>query len=136
MTPFRYKVSLRFTGHVLEPAAISERLGLAPQFARKMGAARTTPKGDPLEGTYASNYCSFKLDPRTDEPLDAMLLRVVSGLDANRDLFLQVSETGGTSEFFVGWFAPRNSGVTFNHQLLSKLADLRINLGLNVYGGD
>lgn len=102
MTPFRYKVSLRFTSPVLDPVEISERLGLEPRFSRKMGAARTTPKGALLEGTYASNYCSFELDPRTDERLDALLLPVVNDLAANRDLFLQVSETGGTSEFFVG----------------------------------
>lgn len=134
MEKFRYKVSLRFSSKVVDPSEISGRLGLTPRISHRMGDARSTPKGAPLKGVYSTNQCLFELAPRRGELLGAMLERTVDDLECHSELFLQVAESGGTSEFFIGWFSPQNSGATFDHQLLRKLADLRIDLALDVYG--
>ncbi len=136
MAKFRYKVSLRVSSKSVRPNEIADRLGLSPRIAHVMGEARSTPKGAPLKGVYSTNQCLFELGPRRGELLNAMLERIVDDLIPHSELFLKISENGGACEFFVGWFSPRNSGATFDHQLLRKLADLRIDLALDVYGED
>jgi len=50
-----------------------------------------------------------------------------------KNVFKKVREGGGTVEFFVGWFIERNSGETFNQGVLKGLAELQIDLALDIY---
>jgi hypothetical protein len=43
---------------------------------------------------------------------------------------------GGTIELFVGWFLDGPSGDVFDCDLLARLADLKIDLSLDIYGPD
>jgi len=46
----------------------------------------------------------------------------------------RLASSGGTFNFFVGWFSDRNSGDRLEWNLLREMARLRISLDLDVYG--
>lgn len=135
MHPFRFAVSLRVFSRSVDPAAeICARLELKPKWQHKIGEPRMNPKGIPLGGVYDSSYCSFNLTRLDDEDLHEMLDRVVDSLLQHKELFHQIRNNGGRSEFFIGWYSPGNTGDSFSYSLLSKLGDLQIDLAFDVYG--
>lgn len=136
MHAFKFSVSLRVFSQVVDPSEICEQLGLEAKWKHKIGEPRTTPKGVPLDGVYDRNYCSFNLNRKDDEELHEMLDRITNNLLQHKELFCRIRESGGRSEFFIGWYSPGNTGDTFSNELLSKISDLRIDLALDVYGGD
>lgn len=136
MHTFRFAVSLRFFGDSADPAEISTQLGWKPKWNHKIGEPRINPKGVPLGGVYDSSYCSFNLTRLDKEELNETLGRVVQELLHYKELFHRIRADGGRSEFFIGWYSPGNTGDSFDYGLLGKLAELQIDLALDVYGED
>ncbi|MDO3526763.1 DUF4279 domain-containing protein [Ralstonia pseudosolanacearum] len=134
MNAFRFSVSLRFSTKTVEPDEICSLLGLVPKWKHRIGEPRVNPKGALLGGVYESSYCSFRLTQVGDERLCEMLNRVADNLVRNKRLFHRIRGEGGRAEFFIGWYSPGNTGDTFDHGLLEKLSELKIDLALDVYG--
>jgi hypothetical protein len=57
-------------------------------------------------------------------------------LSTRKDYFHRVRSEGGESELFIGWFCEGQSGEVFNHDLLARVAELNIDLSLDVYPPD
>jgi Domain of unknown function (DUF4279) len=136
MHTFKFELSLRFYSKTVDPYEIYTQLGLEPKWQHKIGEPRMTPKGVPLDGVYDCSYCSFCFNRQIDEELHDMLDRILNCLIQHKDLFYRIRDTGGRSEFFVGWYSPGNTGDTFSYELLNKINSLRIDLALDVYGRD
>ncbi len=134
MNVFRYSVSLRLFTQTVEPDEICALLGLEPKWKHRIGDPRVGPKGTLLGGVYKRSYCSFGLNKVDDEELHEMLNRVVADLAQHKQLFHRIRDEGGRAEFFIGWYSSGNTGDTFDHSLLEKLSDLKIDLALDVYG--
>lgn len=132
MGTYRYVVSLRVSHPTKMPEEICNVLKMEPRYKWAVGAPRETPKGAPLKGIYDSTYCSFRLDHAKEVGLAQFLRQCNKTLGAHRDFFRQIRLTGGSSEYFVGWYSKANSGELFTAELLKELADLQIDLGLDV----
>ncbi len=134
MHAFRFSVSLRFFTQTVEPDEICALLGLKPKWMHRIGEPRVNPKGTLLGGVYEISYCSFRLTQVDGEGLNDMLSRVVQSLTQHKKIFHRIRDGGGRAEFFIGWYSSGNTGDTFDHGLLEKLSDLKIDLALDVYG--
>ena len=135
MHSFRFVVSLRVFSQSVDTAEICRSLGLVPKWQHKIGESRATPKGASLSGIYESNYCSFDLERRDTEELHEMLTRTIDGLMKHKEFFHRIRDDEGRTEFFIGWYSSGNSGDIFSHDLLGRLSDLKIDVALDVYGG-
>ena len=80
MTTVRYSTSLRIFTKTVDPDEICRTLGKTAKVKNKIGEARTTLKGQPLEGVYERSYCVFELPPREGEELHTLLARSVDDL--------------------------------------------------------
>ena len=142
MNGYRFKISLRVRHPSIDPAEITKALGKEPTRAWQTGRPRTTSKGDLRAETYRETYWTSKLregglvlDDRSSEgedlaqAIEAMLL----DLAGHKQFFQELRAGGGQVEFFVGWFFDGNIGEVFRHDLLGRLADLKIDLSLDVY---
>jgi hypothetical protein len=49
------------------------------------------------------------------------------------DTLKKITETGGELDFFIGIKIGTNSGLSFGANLLKRLADLNIEVGLDLY---
>ena len=134
MNPFRFMVSLRFSGKHIDCDYISQHINLKPKHKWKTGEPRKTPKGTLLEGVHERSYCTYPIEKNEGEDLSELLDRVVDELMPHKSLFDEVRESGGEAEFFIGWFTSGNSGDIFTYDLLRKLGELSIDLSFDVYG--
>lgn len=119
----------------MDPEEICSELGLRPERKWKVGSQRTTPKGDVLKGVYEETYCCFKLQHPKNQGLADFLIKVSAQFEVHSEFFKRIRSTGGTIEFFIGWYSDKNSGEVFDWELLAKLAEFRINLSMDFYGG-
>jgi hypothetical protein len=119
----------------MDPEKISNGLGAIPSFSWKAGEQRTTPKRQPLEGINKDTYwCSEAVHGEGSE-LCASLASHLSMIETRRPFLIQFCSSGGTIEYFIGWFTNGlNTRETFGWELLRRLADLGISLSFDVYG--
>ncbi|HTZ79045.1 MAG TPA: hypothetical protein VMC10_14105 [Stellaceae bacterium] len=95
-----------------------------------------TPKGNVLEGVYDSSFCTIRLDPSDPgADLAGHIATILIRLQPHRETLRTFVDDGGELSFFIGWFVDGNVGATLGVELLKALADLRISLELDVYGG-
>lgn len=135
MHPFRYAVSFRVVHPTMDPDEICGQLNLQAKPKWKAGSQRRTPRGDPLTGIYDVTYCCFRFEHPKNVGLVNFLKRCTKKLRNHREFLNHIHSTGGSLEYFIGWFSDKNSGGEFDWQLLSQLADLKITLSIDFYGG-
>ncbi len=135
MNPFAYAYSLRLRHPSCDPSEISRALERTPRFSWKAGEPRKTPDGKALDGVNPCTYwCSEQAHGDDGELVRALSLDL-DWLEKHRDFLIQFSGSGGSVEYFVGWYTPaKNSGEMFHWSLLKRFSDLRIDLALDVYG--
>jgi hypothetical protein len=114
---------------------ISTVMGMQPSFHWTAGEPRVSPKGTPLGGVNEQTYWTSRiLHPESEELTDALEANL-SFLEPHEDFLREFVATGGEIEYFIGWFTTDTSGgETLGWELLQRLAALRINLALDVYG--
>jgi hypothetical protein len=134
MNPFKYDVSLRVRHPRMADEEISNALRMEARHHWTVGTPRKTPKGTPLKGTYDSTYCSFRLEHADDTKLSDFLAKCTASLMPHKQFLERICSTGGSIEYFVGWYSGSNSGAVLKSELLRDLAALRIDLSLDVYG--
>jgi hypothetical protein len=119
------------------PETISAALGETPRFSWKAGDRRRTPTGQLLEGSNDTTYwCSGSIDGDGFD-LASTIAANLESLESHRSFLADFSSTGGDVEYFIGWYTDgRNTGETFDSDLLRRLADLQIDLAFDVYGLD
>jgi len=142
LRPYRFKLSLHLNHPKMRWEQISAALGLTPKVRWNAGDPRVTPKGTELGGTRdRTNWsCRIAEDNRTDEDAPDLTDAVedsVSYLEAHKDLLSEFVATGGEMEYFVGWFTTDTSGGdTLRWELMQRMAALKINFTLDVYGNN
>jgi len=133
MNPFKYDASFRVRHPEMEPEHISEELGLKAKHQWKAGTARKTPKGEPLKGMYENTYCSFELKHPQNTGLCNLLKQFNHRLYERKEFLKSIRLSGGTLEYFVGWYSDKDSGELFDLELLTQLVELGIDLSIEVY---
>lgn len=135
---YTYKISLRIRHPSMDPDKITKTLNLIPRRSWQAGLSRTTPKGMPLEGTNPNTYWTSDIAEGQwpDKDLNKAINDLLDKLKSYKDMFQQITDDGGTVEFFVGWYFQGNSGDDFDHVVLGKMSDLKINLSLDIYPPD
>ena len=135
MGDYTYKVSLRLRHPTTASAEFTAELGVQPSRSWEAGAPRTTPKGTPLSGVNKETYwiANYVEGASANADLAAAVGGVLDKLAKHQAFFDALSASGGRAEFFIGWFFDGNSGDVFSWKLLGRLAQLKIDLSLDVY---
>ena len=130
---FHYHVSLRVTHPTLDAATITAQLRMSAKFCWTAGKPRKTPKGTPLEGVHEESYCTFDLGSGDDGELAKCLNAAIENLKAEGEFLRDVRKAGGSLMFYAFWHPNRDdTGEVFGTDLLRNMADLGIELGINV----
>ena len=144
MSSYTYKISLR----IRHPASSLEHeyktLGAIPGIKmgnlQDIGAPRKDPKGNLLVGEYTKALfgisCTEQWQNSNVVPLEDALNDFIDKLSSSRDMLLKITETGGELDFFIGIKVGTNSGLSFGTNLLKRLADLNIEVGLDLYSSE
>lgn len=131
--PFDYNVSLRVTHPTLDAATITARLRMTPSFCWTVGEPRKTPKGTALKGVRKESYCTFDVGSGDDGELARCLDTALADLEPLGEFLRDVRKSGGSLMFYAFWHPNGDTGEVFSSGLLQRMADLGIELGINVY---
>ncbi|MBI4425454.1 MAG: hypothetical protein HY554_17115 [Elusimicrobia bacterium] len=126
----RFELSLRLRHPRLDPQEISAALRLWPSVAWRRGEAKRTPTGKPLPGVYDASYWSCELARPRSMGLADLLRKSVAELESCADFLKRLRATGGSAGFLIGWLAGSSAGTLLDSLLLSKLAELQLDLFL------
>src|SRR5579883_968428 len=114
-----YALSIRLRHPSIEAGEISRALAASPNRQWTRGDKRTTPTGGPLNGLRDSTY--WVHDPAATfgvQPSQRIRAHLASIQNA-REFLKAFVETGGSIEYFLGWFVGSMSGDTFDSKLLA-----------------
>jgi Domain of unknown function (DUF4279) len=138
MNRYRYKISLRVRHPSMDPAEITYSLRFNPSQFWSAGERRASPSDGPLEGVWPDTYWTARVveGEWPGKDLEAAIAELADRLETNKGFFERVRSDGGTVELFVGWFFDGQSGGVFDFGLLARMADLKINLSLDLHPPD
>jgi hypothetical protein len=132
---FHYEVSLHISHPDISPELITRALALQPTHRpTRKGEQKTTPKGTPREGNWEFSHWSHRFEITQDRELVPFLERLVKTLEPHRDFLRRIVDEDGEIQCFVGIFTDTNCDQILPFNLLGDLAELRIDLRLDLYG--
>jgi hypothetical protein len=88
-----------------------------------------------LPGVYRESYWVCTVARESGTNLPEVLDRELHSLEKHELFLAEFCATGGSIEYYIGWFTETNSGVVLDWSLLKRLATLKIDLDIDVYGG-
>lgn len=134
MNEYKFEVSFRVTHPSMSPDEICALLAIETDVKRKVGDARYNPKGKPLPGNWKETYCGFDIQERADGSIPECLQRMLVKLTYRKNEIDEIHRTGGSLGFYV-LASPieKTLGETLPWQLLRDLAELKIDLSLEVH---
>lgn len=104
----------------------------SPRRGWTAGEPRRTPKGHAIEGHYRESYCCCDLGGGDDGELALLISRSLDLLEKLHEVLRDLRARGASFAFFVSWNPDGDSGETFDVELLRRMSNLGIALGLNV----
>ncbi|WP_139058350.1 hypothetical protein [Shewanella sp. HN-41] len=143
MPDYKFCVSLNISHPSMEVQTISEQLSLQPTSSHDVGDLRVTKHGRQLGGTYEDMRWSLDLCNGNKFDAETVLFEdFISSKNAefkrHKSFFNHIRSSGGTIEYFVGWFSVDSINMTIylEPSLLKSTADLDISIVLCAYPED
>ncbi|NIB43680.1 hypothetical protein HBA55_28990 [Pseudomaricurvus alkylphenolicus] len=142
MPQYEFCVSLKVAHPNLDAERISDRLSMTPDSYCNAGADRVSNAGQPLGGVYENTIWSRDL---TVGKLQADAILFEHFIAQKNEEFLHLKEffhwvrsSGGTVEYFVGWFSTGsvNMNIVLDSDVMSSTSDLGLSIVLCAYPED
>jgi hypothetical protein len=131
----RFDVELLVIHPTMTPEEISVGLGLAAHFSHCVGVQRQTPTGTPLPGNYHdTRWRHSTRHAATDQWFAEPLAEFVASLVPRKGFFHHVRASGGEACVILQFLGDGYYGDNITPETLAQLAELHVDLGLEVYG--
>lgn len=129
----RFDVSLRFRHPTRSADEISAEFNLQPRFHWNVGDLRRKSDGSLGDGVRDSSYWSHEVASGKVCGLADALEENIATLEPHAAFLREFIASGGEVEYFIGLFTTSMSGgVTLSPELLRRIADLGINISIDV----
>lgn len=129
----RFVVRLLIKHPNLDPGLISERLAMLPNMTQLVGTKRKTPKGVSIGGTYRESRWGWSIRVAGKRSFFDDVTDLANRLKPHKKFLSEIIDSGGTIEVIVHLPGDVNIGWTLDWQEMEKLAELQINLGIEVF---
>jgi len=130
------KISFNSIHPTSDLSQLCEALGVQPDILWKKGDEKRTPKGNIIGGIRENSRCQISFSPFPRNTLSEQLMSILDNFKPHQSLLYNLSNSGGTHNFFIGVFYSENTVETFSLKLFELLLELRIELVLDLYPRD
>jgi hypothetical protein len=138
MSEYEFTISLRIRHPSIDPARITNVLGMEPQHTWQAGAARRGPGDEALEGVHRESYWMGRL---MEEPqlasarvsVESVLRQTLANLRRSQSFLEQLHAEGGAAELHVSLFARADFRLELSAQSLALLGRLGLAVALDVH---
>ncbi len=124
-----FSISLRIRGGSFSSREVSQALGLSPFVVRAADRSKITD----IESDKAAAYWSHRFSFNPELNLQEAIALVADSLPKNIALFERLQAGGSKLELFVGLTFERSSGHELDWTVLSKMAEAKVVLSLDLY---
>jgi hypothetical protein len=134
MSNRRSSAALRVRSAILQPAEITERLGISPSDSVSKDQPISSRPGSALRGI---STWLLKSSRPAEEDLDAHIVDLLDVVLPHRERFLALREQCDV-DIFCGYFCSSDSqgSIIFDRSLLTRLAEMDVDVIFDVYGCD
>jgi hypothetical protein len=138
MNEYEFTIALCIRHPTMDPASITQSLGIEPQHTWRAGEARRGPTGEELEGAYHQSYWTGRLmeEPQLSSEqttVESVLLTTLSQLRRSYDFLQQLSTDGGTAELTVSLFARGVFRLDLSPESSALLGRLRLTIAFDIH---
>ena len=132
----------RATFHVSHPvigaSEIVETFKLPTRYCYSVGDQKKTKQGVPLKGVYERTHVSFTLHESplsfSEYSLAEFIVNILESFE-NKHLH-KINYSGGECYFLIGVFSPNNVMFDFGASAIECLANVKVGLKFDFYGGE
>ena len=129
----KYQVRLLIKHPDIDPAYITNSLGLTPNVSAIAGSTRKTPAGTVLPGVHKGSLWSHSFNVNGNRLFFSAIVEMMDKLEPQKTLLTEIVDTGGSIELIVNLPGIVNIGDVFPWHDMARLCAMRINLGIEVF---
>lgn len=129
----RYSVRLMIKHPNIDPAKITEALGLNPNVSGIVGSRRMTPAGKPLPSVYRESVWSHWYDTKQNRRFFSDVTKLIDRLEPHKAFLIEIGKSGGSIGLIVELPGDVNIGDSIPWREMARLCALRIDLGIEVF---
>lgn len=127
------KVRLGFIHPNVAPDEISNKLGLTPFSAQKVGEPRFAPNGAKLPSVSKDSRWTFRRLCRSGSELIDEISLLLERLEAERSWVLSILKSSGLIHITLSFSGRHYFGLSIPPDLVERLAQVEIELGIEVF---
>jgi hypothetical protein len=129
----RYRIRLLIHHPTVDPERITKTLGLSPQHSAIAGTVRKGPKGAILPGLHKTSAWSHSYRIERHRLFFSEIVKMIDRLEPHKALLTELADSGGYLSLIVDLPGDVNLGSDLGWRDMARLADLHIDLGVEVY---
>jgi len=137
MSEYEFTASLRMRHPRIDPATITQTLGIKPQHTWQSGTPRVGPAGESLDGLYRESYWMARLmeTPQLSGQVsvEEVLRETLANLRRSQAFLEQIQAEGGVTELHVSLFARANFSLELPASTLALLGRLGVGVALDIH---
>jgi Domain of unknown function (DUF4279) len=137
MSEYEFTASLRMRHPRIDPATITQTLGIKPQHTWQSGTPRIGPAGESLEGLYHESYWMARLmeipQLSGQVSVEQVLRETLANLRRSQAFLERIQAEGGVTELHVSLFARANFSLELPPSTLALLGRLGVGVALDIH---
>lgn len=128
------KLSLRISGELLVPDEVTQALRASPTFSHAKGEEIRSNNSGGVR-IARSGMWSLSIDDRSPENLDGQLRHLFDQLTNDLDVWKKINDDYSVDLFAGLFMAGSNEGLTISASVVKMMADRKLEIGFDIYGG-
>lgn len=119
----------------MDPDTITKQLSLAPSRCWQAGKERYDLKGNKLSGTWPETkwWHAWKVNGNLGISFFEKTTLIIDDLYPNRDFFCKINQDQGKTLLIIDLPGSSNQGSELPFSSIKKLAEMKINMGIEVF---
>ncbi len=117
----------------IDPELITKKIGLIPFRYQRFGEPRMTPKGKALPGLWKNSSWSWQCDREDKRSFFDSVNLLVTELESHNKFLSDLRLQGGNIYVIVNILGKENIGDVLSWQIMEKMVNLKIDLGIEVF---